>query len=356
MNDADFNAELVELLNTERKKLPYTVESVDEAMRLLATSFANHVESLKDFYSMNTVEAFLSSFESDDGTILSEDDDGDFQTPFSRELMSLLQEDAERYDAPLTGELLVGGNGVYIQDNTGLTEDDERPTLEELQDGMTIVGEFMGYAALPGIIYDEAEQRAPGDDFSEDLEPWLKLYDARVYDATGTEIVTISSLFIPLSSSEFTFGTVVRNTKFGHEQINQQPVEIDLKTYFASDFIQGEFLNAENDLQHNEYTSDEERTVREEYQDEFMLYMEMVNGDNRFVVDASHVYFQGCETSGVLEGVTAYYLQPVLVKIEGVWRLCHAFHILSGDEKAKLLTFCRSTLEELATNQSRNLQ
>lgn len=334
MNDAEFNAELTDFFNTERKKQPYSVNPVDDEVRLLASGFAHHVESLKGFYAINTVDEFLHSLEENEK--LTEDDDGDFQTPLSYELMELLQRDAERYDAPMEGEIHVQGEGYYIQDTVGQSEDDEYSTVEKLEEGMTIIGDFMGYAALPGLIEEDTEELIVEHDLDQQLEPWIKLYDARVMDSSGAEVMHAPSIFLPLSTTTFRFGTVVRSEEYAHEQKQRQPVEIDLKTYFASDFIRNEFEDAETNLNYNEYSPDEERMIREEYQDEFMLYMEMVDVNNRFVVDATHVYFQNSETGGALEGATANYLQPVLTKIEGEWRLCHAFHILSGDKKGNI--------------------
>lgn len=332
MNDAEFNAELSELFATERRKQPYYIEPTTDEVRLLATSFKNHAESLKGFFSIDTVDDFLESLQYKDDEILSNGDDGDFQTPLSEELTHLLQEDAERYDAPVRGEVQVSGTGLYIQDNTSVSEDDEYPTLEDLEEGMTIIGEFKGYAVLPDIIDSEAELP---DRYEADLAPWMKLYDVRILDSTGRERSNVPSVFIPISTSTFNFGKIIRRTGESYALVERQPVEIDLKTYFASEYVRSQFANAENDLNYNVYDEEEERKIRDEYQNDLLLLMEGVDGDKEFLLQASQVQLSNGELVS-LDGVTTSYLNIVLAKNDKEWRVCHGFYILDGRNAGKI--------------------
>ncbi|HWT39941.1 MAG TPA: hypothetical protein VN081_01535 [Dongiaceae bacterium] len=344
MDDDDFEKAVAELVETERKKArdkePYYIESLEAERTAIVGVFNDHYESLSSLQGVETVEDLLAA--TDDGTNYFDDGLGGddlSRNSLTLALDELIQEDIERVPALTSGEMHVGGEGVYMfepdceENNT----DAQEFGCDILEDGAALIGDIGAYVVAPVIPYEAFRQTQEGsgfegplyDDIGTDIPGlWVILNNVKLYDGSGCEIGRRDHVLVPMEYPSLHFGKVMRQ---GESLKKADEVHVDVDVHFKGDFIREQFTIAENDLNYNDYSPEEHRECRHEHQSELGIYMSGVDPDEKLILSAFRsIAADGAERQ--LEEREAYYLEPVVIKPKGDWRVVHAFLVKNGDQ------------------------
>jgi len=331
--DDDFEIELAKLYNEERKKEYYYLESVEQERQAIVMAFYDHYAAVSDFQEVQSVEDFLGKLLHEESAEAPSEED-DFMTPITEELNRLIQADIEKHDVLLGGEMHVGGEGIYMHiDNDGNNE------VEVIENGSTITGDVSWYAVAPMIPYEAFMRMQRGDDSGEpDFEDlpmdmpglWLLMNNIAINDENGIQTGTLEQAMVPLSYPTMTFNKVIRQKDAVMEKVESEEVHLPVATHFKSDFMLEVCNDIENDLNHNDYDSQEAHDIRASHQSELGIYMTIVTREDFLKVTAFNaIMLDGNETE--LEAEQVRYMDPVIMKINDTWRVLHAFEVITKD-------------------------
>lgn len=336
----DFELELAKLYSAERKKDLFYLESVERERQAVLSAFYDHYASVSKLQDTLTLEDILSeattgsagSFKDDDSI-----DDDAFVSPLAQELGELIQQDIQRHEVLLSGEMQVSGEGVYMFTTDRPEGTEDGMGTEILEDGATLTGDIRYYSVAPMISYDDfMRTQRGGDAESEALDVetpglWLFMENVAVTNAAGVTTETLDRVLVPLNYPSLTFNKVIRQSdSVMAEEAQPEPSQVPVVTHFKSDFMLETCNDMENDLNHNEYDGEESHRIRAQHQDELSIYMAIVDREAPLTLSAfSAILHDGTEVA--LADESALYLDPVIMKINDMWRVLHAFQLVSNE-------------------------
>lgn len=338
MDDSEFDIELAQLFNEERKKEYYYLVSVEQERQAIISAFYDHYMSVAEFRDVTTVDDFLQNLTAENTELLEQpaDEDDDFLSPLATELNELIQKDIESYDVLLNGEMQVSGEGLYM-----MSPDEEGGSdVEILENGATMVGDIQWYSVAPMIPYELFLQTQRGDSFeqpssdaiaSEMPGVWLLMNNVVVTDSNGVTTNEVDQALIPLSYPSLRFHRVIRQEEAVTMDVQEVETEqVPVQEHFKSDFMREICNDIENDLNHNEYEGEEAHAVRAQHQNELAIYMGVVDHEAPLRLRAfSATLLDGNETE--LNDETVRYVDSVIMNIGGTWRVVHAFETTATD-------------------------
>lgn len=325
MEGDDFDRQLKELLETERRKAPYTEYSLDEQHESLLADFYHYYA---DLYGLDEDDSMVSDTSEQDELF----DDGYQANPLEQRLEEYLDELVVKYELPLEGTIKIAGSGLYA----GATEQGTYVGYDILQEGH-IIGSIQRYVVLPMPTDGFRAQIARADEIREGEElpsasgvsgVWQLLEHATLYDAAGQPLETFEDVFVPMAEPGLRFALLeYQGDRVLETMPDSEDVRIDVLDSLKGEFICERFTDAENYLNYDAYAGDELREHRDQFQQELGIYTAMVDRETPYTLTA----FSATDIQGdvkELQRVQALYLDPVFVKVGSSWRVAHSFEVV----------------------------
>lgn len=332
MNDNEFELGLEKLNREERKKQQYYLESFEQGRRTIASIFNDHYTALSEFKDGVSVEDIVSFHE------LRTDDSQEEENSLAKNLSTLINKDIEQSPDLISGEIHVSGEGMYMHSTSGSSSEHQDREFALLEEGDALIGDIKYYSVAPIVSYEIYRHIQEGGDISDNdvddkppvvLGVWIHITNATVQRREGCKEELIDEVFMPLEYPSLQFDKVIR-----HEDsvVQEKPIEmhIPVLVHFKNEFINEVCNNFENDLNYNEYTSEEHHALRAEYQSELDVYMGMVDRDEELVVSTHDAIMLMGGTKEFINQ-TAVYSAPIIISIRDTWRVVHAFEVQTTD-------------------------
>ena len=347
MDESEFDLELKKFYSEERKKERFRVVSAEKERSAVLDAFFDHYRSSIELMGGMTVEDFLEEVNEsavDERNEFSQDDDEAVDELCSY-LDMLSQQDIERYDTLLSGEMNVSGEGMFmfIPD----TGDDSRigGDVGIIEEGMEIIGDIKQYKVAPVFPQEALAQMEGGESSSPADEVdvtglnvpgiWLQLENATLFDEMGGVVDTYEELMLPFGYTTLKFHKIIRQSDELAPAVKGESVRAPASTHFKGDFILEIYNDVENDLNHNHHEGEEAHAIRAEYQLELNKYMNGVDREAFLQLDASSAaMLDGSQRE--LSSARVRYIEPVIASANGSWRVIHAFEVYDSDNSIKI--------------------
>lgn len=341
MEDKQFNNELNNLLRSEAVKEQYRTESLGEAREELLTAFQNHYVALTVSQKMDTVEDIFPTEVNEKQVQVSEEDTDVFDDKnieLYAKLDELLEKDLLRYPELASGEVKLSGEGLYIHlPQPEEVSEDRAHSSDILEGGAVLFGDIDMYAVESFVSYNSFLRlhyalENPESEYHDDVVecPDLLLYmtNTVVVEADGVTSKHLGDVVVPMSYKSLKLEKVIRQSADIVKE--KEPEPVPLITHFTSDFITEIYRDAENDLNYNERSQEDERESREDHQAEINIYMNGIDKNLPLILSAFDSVLIGGKRRQLTNDI-AYYLEAVFIKATSGWRIAHAF--LVQDDK-----------------------
>lgn len=362
MDHEEFNQELEKLYESERRKEDYYLASLENERKLLIEAFYDHYASLSDLQSINTVDEFLDSLTEVDTTTPLEDDLVDPQEALAGDLYDLMHTSLERNSSLLRDKVRISGDGIflyYINHRDELDDQsdyDTKITVEvgEIEEGRFVRGQVDDVIVEPMMPYEKyirwlsaGEPEATWEEFDVSvgpLTPMIKLKNAIIYTAEGEQLEAVDTLYAPLTYESMQLYREIQTLKASERAKKQEEISAPVVTYFKGEFITGVFNDKENDLNYNEYDTEEFAAAHDTHLTEIGVYMASVSQDEPLILSAVDAF----DVTGKIQDVvakTATYLDSVMMKLRERWRVVHAFTIEIDNETLLLYILSENIID-----------
>lgn len=341
MNDYEFELGIENLLRSERKRMPYYLESVEQERFQVIMSFYDHYASLSEMTGITSVDDFLGSLQTPLRANEDTDEDWDVEDALIGELHELIQKDIEKFPVLLSGEMSVTGAGVVMHDTDPQEEEGASVmAVDEIEEGMVVSGDIHHYVVAPMIAYETftswrndatLDSDQTNDSIGSTPGLWLRMTNVTVVDVAGQPISTFDSALIPMNYPSMRFHKIVRQNASAERMPKAEEVKAPIITHFKGDFITGIFTDKENDLNYGSYSDDELKEAREAHELEIGIYMSAVEQDEPLTLTALNSISINGDEEGFANKM-ARYVASVFMKPRDNWRVIHAFLVEHGDE------------------------
>lgn len=305
------DAEKVDLLRVERKKSPYIPESIDFERAEIAEHFFDHCTTV---YALFDSELTFDALQN--ATVSHEQEEKIIEA-----LTRAIQGEVERIPELCEGEMEVRGVGAYWYESE---REDFEPAFEDLEESEILIGDIGGYYVAP------SEENQGGS-----LPTiFVKLDNATVSDATGMEVKSVESVFVPFLEKRLMFSKVHRRNDEASlaPKEPERDKELEITTRFTGELIRDFCNDIENDLNHNEGWDEAEHFEnRAEYQAQLDIFMEAVDKEAPLLLDLSSCISMNGEVIDFGTDVVKY-LDSVIIEVSNTWRVVHGF-ITENDAK-----------------------